>query len=319
MDDELLIFSEWPTAQYLIAGWKPQWSDGGEISSGLPQYLIDKLGGRKIGQMGKKVSTDCYPFQVPGTHDAFRPGVAFRDGLPTREMYRENHFYDVGNGLIIFLGEEPWFAIETYAKAFFQAVQGLGASRTVAVEGYNGPAPPDLERSVNCSISSANLKEELEKFGVRFSGYGSDRRSGPTIGMALITLAHFEYPNIEMFRMGAMAPMYSFLSSGNEHMGINRDHRSFYDIMRRLKAMFKLELDLEELRTKGQEESDRLAQMLEKISSSNPTAKEAIERARSDYRFTPFTEPVELTPELDRALDDIIRNMPEEPEEPTTS
>ena len=220
MPDELCVFYEKPCAQYMIAGWSPQWSDGGEISSGLPQYLIDKLGARKIGEMGNKVSTICFPFQVPGTHDAFRPGVVYEDGLPRKAIFRENYFYDAGNGLIIFLGEEPWFRIDFYGQAFFHAITELGIKRTVAVEGYNGPAPPELERSVNSSYSRPHMKEELEKYGVRFSSYGSDRRSGPTIGMALIALAHYEYPDMEMFRLGSMAPMYSFLTTDNEPVGI---------------------------------------------------------------------------------------------------
>ena len=318
MSEELLILNEKPSARYMIAGWKPQWSDGGEISSGLPQYLIDKMGARKIGRMGKKVSTMCYPFQIPGTHDAFRPGVSFKDGLPSRDIYRDNDFFDAGDGLILFLGEEPWLHLDVYSEAFFQAVRDLGIKQTAAVEGYNGPAPPELERSVNSSYSSPQLREQLATHGVGFSSYGSDRRSGPTIAMALIAIAHYNYPDIELFRMGCMAPMYSFMTSSKEPVGIQKDHRSFYAIMRRLKSMFKIDIDLSELKEKGDTESTRLQELLERIASTNPTAKEIIERARADYKYTPFEEHVELAPELDRALDDIIRNMPDQPEESET-
>ena len=311
MTDELLSLQEKPDAQYMIAGWKPQWSDGGEISSGLPRYLIDKLGARKIGEMGRGVSMMCYPFQIPGTHDAFRPGASFQDGLPSREMYRENNFYDAGNGLIIFLGEEPWLRIDIYAEAFFGTAKELGVKQTAAVEGYNGPAPPDLERSVNCSLSMPHMREELEKYGVKLSNYGSEARSGPTIAMALITLAHYDYPDLEMFRLGSMAPMYSFLTSKNEPVGIEKDHRSFYDIMRRLKDLFKFDVDLTELKQKADAESDRLQETLDKIASSNPGAKEIIDKARAEFSFTPYMEHVELAPGLDRELDDIIKNMPQ--------
>ena len=310
MSGELVLFHEKPEAKYLIVGWKPQWSDGGEVSSGLPKYLIDKLEARKIGEMGQRVSMECYPFQVPGTHDAFRPGAVFSDGLPSRALYRENNFYDAGGGLIIFLGEEPWFRIDLYAKAFFQAVGGLGVTRTVAVEGYNGPAPPELERSVNCTYSRPEMKEELENYGVKFSSYGSEARSGPTIGMALISLVHSQYPQVEMFRLGSMAPMYSFMTANSEPVGISRDHRSFYDIMRRIKALFKLDIDLTELETLGDAESQRLKDLLDRVASSNATAKEIIDKARADFNFTPFVEHVELGPGLDRALDDILKNTP---------
>ncbi len=261
--------------------------------------------------MSLQVSKMCYPFQVPGTHDMYRPTAAYQDGLPSGGMIRENNFYDAGNGLIIFMGEEPWFRIDIYGEAFFQALEILGISKTVAVEGYNGAAPPDLERSVSCIYSHSHMKEWLQKFGLRFSNYGSQGRNGPTIGMALVSMAHYQYPKFDMFRLGAMAPMFPFLTGSNDPLGITKDHRAFYDVTRRIKAMFKLDIDLTELETLGKNESEELQSRLDKISSTNPDAKKLIEDVRTDYSFTPFEEPVDLDPALDKTLEDILRNMPE--------
>ena len=156
------------------------------------------------------------------------------------------------------------------------------------------------------------MKEWLEKFGLRFSNYGSQSRNGPTIGMALVSLAHYQYPQFEMFRLGAMAPMYPFLASGEKPVSINRDHRAFYDIMRRIRAMFKLDINLTELMTLGETESAELARSLERLASSNPGAKEVIDRVRSDYKHDPFVETVELDPALDKTLEDILRNFPDD-------
>ena len=311
MADELVNFETKPSAQYLIAGWRRQWSDGGGISGGLPRYLIEKTGAKKIGVLGSTVSQLCYPFQVAGTHDTFRPLAAFEDGLPSQPMHREKNFYDAGNGLIIFRGQEPWFRIDIFAEAFFQAIKDLGITQTVAVEGVNGPVPPELERRITCVYSKAELRENLDKFGMQFSSYGSEGRRGPTIAMALVTLAHFQYPDIELVRIGAMAPMFPFLTSKNEQVGIPRDHRSYYDIMRRIKAMFDLDIDLSELQTLGDTESKDLVERLERIASSNPDAKQLIDGARNDYTYTPFEQTVELDPSLDQTLEDILRNMPE--------
>ena len=315
MADELLVLDEKPVARYLIAGWRRQWSDGGDISSGLSRYLINKLDAKKIGEMGREVFKMCFPFQVAGSHDAYRPRASFQDGLPSSPMRWENSFYDAGNGLILFRGEEPWFRMDIYGEAFFQAVKELGVQQTVAVEGYNGPCPPEMERRVGCTYSKAEMKETLEKYGVQFSSYGSRGRQGPTIGMALVSMAHFQYPDLEMFRLGAMAPMYPFSTSNNRQVGINTDHRAFYDIMRRLKSMFQLDLDLSELQSLGETESNRLQQTLERIGTSNEEAKKIIDRVRADYNFTPFEEAVELAPELDQALLDILQNMPDSPPE----
>ena len=316
MTDDLVILREKPEAKYMIAGWRRQWSDGGEISSGLPRYLIDKLGAREIGEFGPEVGKMCFPFQVPGTHGAYRPRVAYEDGLPSRAMHRRNYFYycegsGAGDGLIIFLGEEPWMRLDIYGQAFFSAVKQLGVQKTVAVEGYNGAAPPDVERNVSCVYSQPHMKEELDRYALRYSNYGSRGRSGPTIGMALISIAHDQHPDVEMFRLGAMAPMFPFLTSNNEPVGITRDHRAFYDIMRRLKFMFSLDIDLSELLTLADNEGRQLQESLERIAEGNPRAKELIDRARADYNLSPFVEPVELDPALDRTLEDILSNMPD--------
>ena len=311
MADELVNFESKPSAQYMIAGWRRQWSDGGGISGGLPRYLIEKTSAKKIGELGSTVSQLCYPFQVAGTHDTFRPLAAYEDGLPSQPMHRENNFYDAGNGLIIFRGQEPWFRIDIFAEAFFQAIKDLGISQTVAVEGVNGPVPPEMERRITCVYSKAELRETLDKFGMQFSSYGSEGRRGPTIAMALVTLAHYQYPDIELVRIGAMAPMFPFLTSNNEQVGISRDHRSFYDIMRRIKAMYNLDIDLSELQTLGDNECKELGERLERIASANPDAKQLIDGVRTDYTYTPFEQTVELDPSLDQTLEDILRNMPE--------
>ena len=115
--------------------------------------------------------------------------------------------------------------------------------------------------------------------------------------------------------IAAMAPMFPFLIRNNDPVGIARDHRAYYAIMKRLKSMFKLDIDLAELMALGQTESEELRESLERIGESNPKAKELIVKARADYVVKPFEETVELDPELDKTLDEILRNMPDEPQE----
>ncbi|MCH8744775.1 MAG: PAC2 family protein [Chloroflexi bacterium] len=312
MADQLIILNEKPAAKYLIAGWRRQWSDGGDISSGLSRYLIDSLRAKKIGEMSPEISKLCYPFQMAGTHDAFRPRAAFQDGLPSRPMSRSNDFYDAGNGLILFRGEEPWYRMDLYGEAFFQVVRELGIEQSVAVEGYNGPAPPDLERRIGCVYSKPAMKEWLEQYGLQFSSYGSSTRQGPTIGMALVSMAHYDHPDVEMFRLGAMAPMFPFTNESQQQVGISTDHRSFYDIMRRLRAMFHLDINLLELQSLGDAESRRLQETLERIGGANRDAKKLIDQVRSDYSYVPYEETTGLAPELDRTLRDILDNMPDD-------
>jgi hypothetical protein len=102
--------------------------------------------------------------------------------------------------------------------------------------------------------------------------------------------------------------MYPFLTSNNDPVGISRDHRAFYDIMRRINSIFQLDIDLSELRSLGEAESQELKDTLENIGGTNPTARELIDRARTDFNYIPFEPAVRLDPALDDMLEDILRN-----------
>ena len=94
-------------------------------------------------------------------------------------------------------------------------------------------------------------------------------------------------------------------------MGISRDQRSFYDIMRRINSIFALDIDLSELHRLGQAESQELVDTLEKSEARTPLPRELIERAHTDFNYVPFQPTVELDPALDNFLEDILRNPPE--------
>ena len=113
--DELVELREKPVAEeiFMIAGWH-QWADAGAISSGLPQYLIDHTGARKIGDIKPD---GFYLFQVPGTHHLLRPEIKLDEGYRQELASRTNEFFYTGNdrrGLLIFLGEEPHLNAEQY-------------------------------------------------------------------------------------------------------------------------------------------------------------------------------------------------------------
>ena len=80
--------------------------------------------------------------------------------------------------------------------------------------------------------------------------------------------------------------------------------------------MFGLDIDLTDLETRGNVESQRLKETLERIGNANSNAKQIIERVRADYNFTPFQNPVDLNSGLDRALDDILHSAPDGSDDP---
>jgi hypothetical protein len=228
-------------ARTLIAGWS-QWADAGTVSSGLPDYLIEQTQAQPVGEI---VPGPYYLFQIPGTHHLMRPIVALKDGYRQSLEQRGNQFFYAGDdqrGFYVFLGEEPHRNADLYAEAFFDAVEELGVKRVAALAGVYGAVPYDKDRNISCVYSMPWLKEELERYAVRFSNY----EGGATISMYLADRA--ERRGIEFFRFCALVPSYDFASSVPvQSVAVGEDYKAWYDLMVRLKHMFGLDLDLSDL------------------------------------------------------------------------
>jgi proteasome assembly chaperone (PAC2) family protein len=249
--DDLVTLWERPSSKemFMIAGWH-QWADAGTISSELPQYLIEKLDARQIGEISPY---GFYLFQVPGTHHFLRPQVKLEGGYRRSIEGRTNEIYFAGDeerGLIIFLGHEPQLNAEEYADAFLDVVEELGVQRVVVLGGVYGPVPYDKDREISCVYSLPQMRQELDDYAVRFSDY----EGGATIGTFLADRA--EEREIELVALYGFVPAYDFseVVDGHQSLRIERDFKAWYDLMRRLNHMFGLALDLGEL----EERSDTL-------------------------------------------------------------
>jgi len=232
----------------MIAGWH-QWADAGDISSGLPQYLIDHTQARRIGQIKPG---GFYLFQIPGMHHLLRPVVKLDEGHRERLQERKNEFFysgDEESGFLIFMGEEPHRNVDPYAEAFLDVVEELGVKRVAFLGGVHAPMPFDKDRQVSCTYSHPAMKEELTRYAARFSNY----EGGVTIGTYLVHRA--EARGIEAVAFYAMVPSYVFSRSSAhvQRMAMDNDHKAWYDLMRRLEFMFDLGLDLSDLERRSEE------------------------------------------------------------------
>ncbi len=242
--DELVELWERPIAEeiYMLAGWY-QWADAGNVSSGLPQYLIQHTGARQIGEIE---SESFYLFQVPGLHHLIRPQIKLQDGYRQTLSSNANEVFYTGNdkkGLVIFLGEEPHLHADRYCEAVLDIAEALRVKRLVAVGGVYGPAPYDKEREISCVYSLPPLKEELTRYAVKFSDY----EGGATIGAYLMDRA--ERRDIESITFYAFVPAYDFAQVSNlvQTMRIENDFKAWYDLMRRFNHMTHLDIDLGDL------------------------------------------------------------------------
>ncbi|HQE93930.1 MAG TPA: PAC2 family protein [Anaerolineae bacterium] len=289
MDDPFELW-ETPTAKekYMLAGWR-QWADAGSISSGLPQYLIEKMNARRIGELN---SEDFYLFQLPGTHHFLRPQVKLAEGYRLSMSTHRNEFFYSGDsekGLVIFLGEEPHLHVERYADAFFDMVEALGVKRVVAVGGVYGAVPYDKDREVSCIYSHKAMKEELSRYALSFSDY----EGGTTICSYLADRA--ELRDIEFLAFYGFVPAYdlSQISTSVQGFSIENDFKAWYDLAKRFSHMFNLTLDLSDLEAESNQLLTSIEAEIDKLEEETPDLqiREYIKTLSEDFtekRFIPL-------------------------------
>ncbi|MBN1640765.1 MAG: PAC2 family protein [Anaerolineae bacterium] len=274
------IWSKPPAAKFMIAGWS-QWADAGAVSSGLPMYLLEQTQADKIAEID---GDGFYLFQIPGTHDLLRPVIELNDGYRQNMELKYNEFFYAGDedeGFVIFMGEEPHLEEQRYADTFFDVAAALGIQRIAAVAGVYGAMPYDKDREISSVYSHPSMREELDRYAVRFSNY----EGGATISMYMADQA--ERRGIEFFRFCSFVPSYDL---GQATIAIGEDYKAWYDIMVRLKHMFRLKLDLTELRHKSDELIAEWDAKIEQVAESMPQlgVHAYMDQLRADFKEMPF-------------------------------
>lgn len=278
---------------YMIAGWR-QWADGGNLSSGLPHYLVELLHARKIGHIKPD---GFYLFQTPVSQFWFRPQVKFDQGYRVSMASQRNDFYFVElpgakkRGLLIFIGDEPHMDIERYAETFFDVAQLLGVKRIIATGGVYAIVPFDKPRSISSSYSHKHLKQELMDYAVSFSNY----EGGVSVGSYMNDRA--EKVGVEYCVMYAFVPMYdlSQFSQRAQAISIEEDFRGWYEVTQRIDHMFKLGLDLSDLARKSEELTASIRDQVDEAIKKYPQApiKDFLAKIDQEYEVEPFVPPLD--------------------------
>ncbi len=283
--DELLILDEIPRSRemYMIAGWE-QWADAGNISSGLPQYLIDHMDARRIGSI---VSDPFYLFQFPGTHHLLRPIVTLEEGMVKDLEEPRNEFYFAGNeekGLIIFVGNEPHLGLKRYTRMLLDTAEATGVKRIITLGGVYGSIPYDKDRDVSCAYSLATMSQELVDYAVRFSNY----EGGSTVGTYMIHAA--AQRDMEALAFYGFVPAYDFshLDNNNQILRVDNDFRAWYEIMRRVNFMVRLGIDLSDLARRSDDLNTSIEEEIDKLASEIPQLRGFLAQLTVDYKERPF-------------------------------
>jgi proteasome assembly chaperone (PAC2) family protein len=288
---------------YMIAGWR-QWADAGAISSGLPRYLIERTGAKKIGEIKPE---SFYLFQIPGAQHWLRPEIKLEDGYRKELRPRRNEFYFTNQyrkGLVFFLGEEPHMNVDEYAAALFSAARELNVKRIAVLGGVYASLPYDKERNISCTYSLRRMKSELEKYAVRFSNY----EGGVSIGSYLVDRAERE--GFEYFTFYGFVPAYDFSQSSIPIQGIRieNDFKAWYEIMRRLNFMFDLGFDLSDLARQSDDVVSSMETKLDELKRKMPQLRlsEYMDQLTREFEELPF---MPLDDVWERELSDLFKDF----------
>ena len=214
------------------------WMDGGDVSTGTVKRLVDLLDARVMAEIDPE---PFYIYNFPGSMEVtalFRPHIEIEDGLIKAVDMPTNTFYchEPAN-LVLFVGREPNLCWRTFGECIFRLARQVGVNRILFVRSFGGSVPHTRAPRLFVTCSSAALLPEMERYGVRRSGY-----EGPgSFTSYLMTQA--TTAELEMVSLVAEIPGYL--------QGMNP--LSIEAVTRRLAQILKLPLDLDSLRTAGTE------------------------------------------------------------------
>jgi proteasome assembly chaperone (PAC2) family protein len=270
---------------YMIVGWR-QWADGGAVSSGLPEYLVELLDAQEIGQIRPD---GFYMFQFPGTHDLVRPVVRFNDGYPEALDVPETRIYYAETdqrGLVILIGDEPQLDMERYAQSVLQVAKQLKVRRIVGLGGVYGEFPFDKERTLSGSYSLRPMKEEMKRLAVQLTNY----QGGASVGSYICRRAGEQ--NMEYVGLYAFVPMFDFSGATqmSHRLQIENDYMAWLGVLRRISYMLKIELDLRDLIEKSQDEIRELRLKIEELEKIAPqlNLNEYFQHIADEFTEVPF-------------------------------
>ena len=295
-----LIIAERPKLRrpYMVCGLSG-WVDGGESASGSTKYLIKKLKAQKFAE----IPIDRFHiFQMPGELSQ-RPKIKIEDGLLKEHRFPRNQFYymvnpDADNDLILYLGMEPNLNWAEYAGAILSVANEFGVARIYLLGGVLDKTPHTREPGVSCACSSAELGEEMLKYGIQYSNY-----EGP--GSFGTTLLHFcqqkQMPMAILIARATYYPEFNII--------IPHNPKAIRAMVRRLNSLLRLSLDISDLDREAEEFEAKLGFM----ASHNPEFQTYVEELEKDFVEERYEEPLDISAsEAVRLAEEFLKNKGED-------
>lgn len=212
------------------------WMDGGDVSTGTVERLVDLLGAEAFAEINPD---PFYIYNFPGSMETtalFRPEIEVEDGLvKSVQLPTTSFFVSESSKLVLFIGKEPNLRWQAFADCLFDLARQVGVRRVLFVGSFGGPVPHTRDPRLYTTCSKPELLPEMERYGVRRTGY-----SGPGSFMSYL-MSRAEGAGLEMVSLIAEIPVYLFA----------KNPASIEAVSRRLAKILQLPLDLDELRSES--------------------------------------------------------------------
>jgi proteasome assembly chaperone (PAC2) family protein len=240
------------------------WMNGGDVSTGTVKLLIKKLGAEKLAEIKPE---GFYIHSFPGSMEItsmFRPHTRIKNGLITSFRGAANvFFYSEQANLILFFGKEPNLLWGEFANCIFSLCREFDVKTIYFIGSVAGLVPHTREPWIFCSVSDAELKEQLKRYGMKFTDY-----EGPASISTYLT-ANCGQQGLKMANLVTTVPIYV---QGNNPKCIE-------SLTRHLAGILGLQIELDDLR----ETSDDFEKRLSDAVQEQPELAESIQKLEANY------------------------------------
>ncbi len=240
------------------------WMDGGVVSTGTIKYLIDKLDAQRLAEINPE---GFYIYNFPGSMEMtalFRPHTRIRAGLiKSFEVPRNEFFFNEQNNLILFSGKEPNLQWEVFADCIFSLCKEFRVEMIYFIGSIAGLVPHTRDPRFLSSVSDADLKEILQRYGVKFTDY-----EGPASFITYL-ITNCDKRDLKMASLVATIPAYV---QGN-------NPRCIEAVIKRVAGILGLQIDLDDLKAIGEEFERKLSDAVDE----QPELARNIRKLEEDY------------------------------------
>jgi proteasome assembly chaperone (PAC2) family protein len=286
-------------APYVICGFDG-WLNGGDVSTGGVQYLINQFKATKFAEMD---TSHFHIYQISGA-EGLRPPFKMEDGLIVETHFPKDEFYFATNpasnhDLILVSGTEPNLHWEEYTNAIVNLVKDLGAVRLHTMGGIMDRTPYTRWPKITCTCTGPKIKEEMELYNVIMSS-----REG-SASFNLMMLHTCMQQGLDGVNLTVRVPYYPEFNIGMQYCP-----KSTRAVLLRYNHFMQLGMNFDELDTMIQE----LDGKLDFVRQQNPQFNTYIEELEKNYEELPFDEPLNMSAnEAVQLAEEFLKNNKDHP------